>query len=179
MLNPVHDGTDCDDTNRFTHPGAEEICDGQDNNCDSFDDAAPQTLAPIRGVGDICTVPTSVGACALSANLCTNTNGVWELTCPQTAEPRPETCNGLDDDCDGQDDTADIDTSDGTNVVGQPCIRPTVQQDGSINLCAASTYSCVPQGNGDVPLSCLQVIQPVAEEPGFDGIDSNCDGKDQ
>ncbi|MBR59382.1 MAG: hypothetical protein CMH54_15375, partial [Myxococcales bacterium] len=30
----VDDGSDCDDTRDYTHPGAEELCDGLDNNCD-------------------------------------------------------------------------------------------------------------------------------------------------
>lgn len=38
--------TDCDDTDEFTHPGASEFCDGQDNNCnnviDEADDSPPE-----------------------------------------------------------------------------------------------------------------------------------------
>jgi hypothetical protein len=177
MVNPVQDNTDCDDASALLSPGAEEVCDGRDNNCDGFDDAAPQASAPIQGVGDVCNLP-ALGACGISANVCSNINGIWALACPQTATPGAEACNGLDDDCDGSDDTVDPDVSDGTNSVGDACTRPTTQFDGSINLCAAGTYSCV-SGVGDVPLTCVQVVQPVAEAPGFDGIDSNCDGYDQ
>ncbi len=178
MVKPVQDDTDCDDNNEFSYPGAQEICDGRDNNCDNFDDAAPQASAPIQGVGDLCNVLGQAGQCAISANACTNTTGVWALNCPQTTNPIAELCNGLDDDCDGLDDTVDGDVSDGINSVGDACTVSTTQHDGSTNLCAASTYSCVP-GMGEVPLTCAQVVQPVNEESGFDGIDSNCDGHDR
>jgi len=31
----VLDGTDCDDSNEWTYPGADEICDGVDNDCNA------------------------------------------------------------------------------------------------------------------------------------------------
>ena len=40
---------DCDDTNDTVYPGALEICDGIDNNCDGMIDDSPDTEAPIFG----------------------------------------------------------------------------------------------------------------------------------
>ena len=34
----VYEGGDCDDTNRQAHPGAVEVCDGADNDCDGLTD---------------------------------------------------------------------------------------------------------------------------------------------
>src|SRR5436190_2191641 len=36
----VEDATDCDDTNAVVHPGAREICDGIDNNCNGNADGS-------------------------------------------------------------------------------------------------------------------------------------------
>ncbi len=50
-------GGDCDDTNRFVFPGAKELCNGDDDNCDGLVDetfctidgscVAPQTISPL------------------------------------------------------------------------------------------------------------------------------------
>src|SRR5262252_3296953 len=40
----VADATDCDDTNPAIHPGANEVCDGVDNNCNGLVDTADPTL---------------------------------------------------------------------------------------------------------------------------------------
>ena len=48
----VGSGTDCDDTDGTIYPGAPEICDGQDNNCDGISDpAAPTELISTPGDG--------------------------------------------------------------------------------------------------------------------------------
>ena len=81
---------DCDDADAALHPGAEELCNALDEDCDGVtDDGTDGTLC--EGEGQ-CPGYTQ---CA---------EGV--LSC-LAKTPAPETCNGLDDDCDG---TADEDT---------------------------------------------------------------------
>ena len=70
---------DCDDATKTTYPGAVEICDGIDNNCDGRVD---------EGVRLIC----GVGLCRRYASGCSS-------SCTP-GEPFAETCNGGDDDCD-------------------------------------------------------------------------------
>jgi hypothetical protein len=45
-------GNDCDDTRRDVHPGAAEICDGRDNNCDGFVDEGQTTRRYLDADGD-------------------------------------------------------------------------------------------------------------------------------
>ncbi len=85
---------DCDDGDATVFPGAAELCDGLDNDCDvavdeglTFDDD-----------GDGHTSPAS---CEGSADDCDD-------TAPAVYPGAAETCNGVDDDCDGQIDEGGI-----------------------------------------------------------------------
>jgi MYXO-CTERM domain-containing protein len=71
---------DCDDRNKAVYPGAPEICDGRDNNCNGSVD---------EGVRMTC----GEGWCRRYALGCT-------MMCTP-GDPIPETCNYFDDDCDG------------------------------------------------------------------------------
>jgi hypothetical protein len=72
---------DCNDSDPTVYPGAPEICDGKDNNCNGQVD---------EGVRPTC----GVGWCRRYAPTC---DGKYCMPGP----PRPEECNLLDDDCDG------------------------------------------------------------------------------
>ena len=78
---PTHD--DCDDANPDVHPGATEICNYIDDDCDQRID---------ENVRDVC----GIGMCARLADTCSE-----PIIC-HPGEPTEETCNGLDDDCDGE-----------------------------------------------------------------------------
>ena len=74
---------DCNDNAATVYPGATEICDGKDNNCNNQVDENALLLC-------------GVGWCAQAATGCNS-------TCTP-GEPRVEVCNDFDDDCDGVSD---------------------------------------------------------------------------
>ncbi|MBX5481257.1 MAG: putative metal-binding motif-containing protein [Myxococcaceae bacterium] len=79
---PTHD--DCADDDPARHPGAAEVCNFEDDNCDGEVD---------EGARVIC----GVGMCARYGLSCDP-----KLCTP--GQPEPEQCNYLDDDCDGVND---------------------------------------------------------------------------
>ena len=104
----VADATDCDDTVAAANPGATEICDGLDNDCDGATDDADASLDTATatawhddddgdGYGDAATAALSctapAGAVADSSDCDDADSGIH----PGAAE----LCDGVDDDCDG------------------------------------------------------------------------------
>jgi hypothetical protein len=97
---------DCDDFDPRVHPGAAELCDREDNDCDgrADDDVTYQLYCPDRD-GDGHGVP-GAGAkmdCAPSAGF-GDCAGDCDDADPAVHPNALELCNGRDDDCDGMTD---------------------------------------------------------------------------
>ncbi len=100
----VTEAGDCNDRNPRVYPGALEICNDRDDDCDMIVDdncatdcayKADGTLAKNQGV-DGCTQTTDFGVC--SGNwICLN----GQLAC-SAPEATQELCDGVDNNCDGQ-----------------------------------------------------------------------------
>lgn len=93
-------GHDCDDRWAAVHPGAEEICDGVDQNCDgTIDEGCPadgDERACYGGPDDT----AGVGIC--TAGVQRAQNGVWG-PCEGAVLPAEEICgDGVDSDCNGR-----------------------------------------------------------------------------
>jgi len=117
-------GIDCDDTNPFTSPAGNEVCDGSDNDCDGLFDDDDDSLDPAFALtfyrdldmdtyGD---VDVSVNACVPPMMFVEDSTDCNDMV----AEIHPgaaETCDGADNDCDNEvddeDDNVDL-TSAGT-----------------------------------------------------------------
>jgi hypothetical protein len=85
---------DCDDADPAVYPGASEVCNAVDDNCDGQTDE------------DLGSLSCGVGACAATVAACID--GTPQTCTP--GDPSAEVCNGIDDDCDGQTDQGFVDT---------------------------------------------------------------------
>ncbi len=96
----VGDNTDCNDTipsGASQHPGAMEICDGLDNNCNGKTDE-----------GFTLGVACGWGACAGGSFVCTANHDF--IVCSTDGMASSEKCNGIDDNCDGATDEGVLNT---------------------------------------------------------------------
>jgi hypothetical protein len=112
----VADNTDCDDRDAAQYPGADEYCNGEDDDCDGIvdeDDALDVSTWYADTDGD------TYGDAAVSDIDCNQPTGyVADNTDCDDADPAQhpgadEYCNGEDDDCDGmvdEDDALDVAT---------------------------------------------------------------------
>jgi hypothetical protein len=159
------DGTICSDTDPDQWPGAPEICDGEDNDCDGetdedFRDSQEKLSGNLPGLlGEGC-YDWLQSACAGNW---TCTEDGQNLTCNGLYQPgeRVEICtNNLDDDCDGE-------TDESFNENGsQGCFFEDVCESDDSRPCGSNIGRCV-QGyrlclNGEWGV-CRDSIEPEIE----------------
>ena len=139
---------DCDDNDAAVFPGAAEVCDGLDNNCDGqADEGVLSTFYADADADSFGDPGAPVEACAAPAGAVPNDQDCDDAE-PTTYPGAKETCDGYDNDCDVTIDEGTScfdDDSDGYTEDDGDC------NDGSAAVSPAATESC-------------------------DSLDNNCDG---
>jgi|GEM_PF-821936 len=172
-------GGDCNDGEQFINPGAVDLCDAIDNNCngvtdDPYIDGTITYDDDPSGPGLVKGEACGVGACSGGVVVCGQDN--VSLDC--TTAGAGEICDGLDNDCNGiTDDGCDVDGDDYCDankvVIGTPAVCPfgggdCADNDGTIN--PGVTERCDAIDN-----NCILGIDEGCDDDGDDYCDANMD----
>ncbi len=167
------EGDDCDDNNAAINPGATEVCDSVDNDCDGNTDEDPSdgTTYYADTDGDYYGDPGStIEACERPADYRTNA-----LDCDDTdgtiSPSATEICDGIDNDCDT---TIDVNAADAT------AWYPDGDSDGYGDESSPALVCSQPSGyiaDGSDCNDADAAINPLAAET-CDGTDDNCSGNE-
>ena len=165
-------GTDCDDADAAVSPGADEVCDGMDNNCDGVADEATAIDAVLwyrdgdsDGYGDPDTATVACDAPSRTTDDATDCDDGDALVYPGA----DEWCDGLDNNCNGS-----VDESSARDV---ELWYPDADGDGYGAPGTAVAACDTPAGYGAGHEDCNDADAAVnsgAEEV-CDGVDNNCD----
>ncbi len=164
----VEDNTDCDDTNNQIYPGAFEICNGLDDNCDGeIDEEVLVNWYQDQDGDGYGNVDSLLQSCDQPAGYVESGSDCEDEDASVYPEA-VETCNGIDDNCDGQIDEGyspqtwykdmDNDGYGNSNITESACEQP---------------MGYVSMGNDCDDDN--DTINPGAEDI-CNGIDDNCDG---
>ena len=120
----VSNSTDCNDANASVHPGATEVCNGIDDNCNGQIDEGVKTTFYADADGDgYGNSGSSVQACSAPAGYVSNSTDCNDAN--KNIHPgAADICNGIDDNCNG--------------VIDENAITATVTPNGSVTFCAGS-----------------------------------------
>ncbi len=141
---------DCDDTDPEIHPGAEEHCNGEDDDCDG-------------AVDDNLSAPDAdnqYGVCIGSLKVCDGENGWTEPDYTEIPgyEETEFTCDGEDNDCDGQIDN-DLPAPHAAKQAG---------------VCNGAKQEC--SGGRWMEPDYTEIAGYESSEESCDGLDNDCDG---
>ena len=159
-------GPDCDDASGAVHPGATEVCNAVDDDCDGATDegvsndcggCGPVMAEVCNAADDDCDgatdegVSNACGGCgALPKELCNglddDCNGETDEGCAPCV-PEDEVCNGVDDDCDGATDEGCPACDPASDPTCVPCVMAPERCNGVDDDCDGVTDE-----NEDAPL---------------------------
>ncbi len=162
---------DCDDSDPDVYPGAEEICNALDDDCDGEIDEGAGDVVYADADGD------GWGNDEVTTNACSTGDGWVDTTgdCddedPDVHPEADETCNGVDDDCDDDIDEDAVDASEWwTDGDGDGFGDPAAV----VTACEAPSGAVDPSAGEDCDDGDAD-IHPDADEL-CNGVDDDCDG---
>jgi hypothetical protein len=166
----VTNADDCDDLDAASHPGASEVCDGADNDCDSDVDEGVGSTWYADDDGD------GYGNGAVSQQSCDAPSGYvgnaqdCDDFSAATSPAAYEICDGTDNDCDG--------TTDEDDAINASTWYVDADGDG-YGASTGATIACnQPSGHAANDTDCDDA--DVAVSPGApevcDSVDNDCDG---
>jgi YD repeat-containing protein len=146
-------GDDCNDNDNTIYPGARELCDNKDNDCNAA--TADGSGEPWYGIQTTC----GLGVCGRTGQF-TCTNGIKTNTCkPGNPTGDDANCNGIDENCDGVPDNNYV-------AVTTHC---------GVGVCAATGKLIC--NNGTISDTCTPGVPTETHEKSCsDGLDNDCDG---
>ena len=177
---PTDRADDCNDADPAIHPGAPEICNGLDDDCDATADGqgiCPEILFWCDRDADGHRSRTPTGSCdtwqCAPVDCGAQPGGDCDDGDPAVFPGAPEVCNGVDDDCNG--------ATDGSGVCPDVPFWCDQDRDGhrsSVPSGSCGTWQCVPSDCGTQPGGdCADgnpAIHPEAAEV-CNGMDDDCD----
>ena len=176
----VADNTDCDDAQAAVNPGAQEVCDSLDNDCDSLIDDDDDSLFPNEGVlsyadtdGDGYGDPSSSAlTCVVPAGF-TEDNSDCDDADIGLNPAADEVCDSVDNDCDRLIDLDDDSLTDAFTAYGDGDLDGFGDAGDVRVVCALSAGVVADDDDCD---DSDDGVNPDAEEVCQDSADNNCDG---
>ncbi|MES2642945.1 MAG: MopE-related protein [Myxococcota bacterium] len=170
----VMDHTDCDDAAAAVHPGAAEVCNETDDDCDGAVDEDAVDRSTFYADSDMDSYGDAAEpalACSLEAGFSADATDCDD-TVATTYPGAPDTCNGEDDDCDG--------AIDEDGIYGTPWFAD-MDGDGYGVMTEITVVACAaPEGYsgtfGDCDDAAAAVNPGAAEVCDAADTDEDCDG---
>ncbi|MBL8617059.1 MAG: FG-GAP repeat protein [Deltaproteobacteria bacterium] len=175
---------DCDDADLAVNPGAAEVCDGLDNDCDALVDDLDDTLDVATATDWFADADGDTFGDALTlTRACAAPDGVAQVLNPDDCDDTlagvnpaaSEVCDAADNDCDGDIDDADasLDLTTRTAFYADADLDSFGDPSTALQACAAPAGTVTDSSDCD---DTLVAVNPSATEVCNGGVDDDCDG---